>query len=67
MGANAAILVQLVLGLIDRAAAYGALLNKARAEGRDVSDAELDGLASDDDAWRQKQKDAIAKARAEGR
>lgn len=60
---NAALLVELLLGLIDRASAVGAIISKAQAEGRDVTDAELDGLAAGDDAAKIALAAAIAKAR----
>lgn len=47
---NLAILMQVLLPLLDRAGAIGALISKAQGEGRDVTDAELDALFSDDDA-----------------
>ena len=56
--------ITLLLGLIDRAAAVGAVINQARAEGRDVNEAELAQAFADDDAARERLKDAIAKARA---
>lgn len=55
---NSAIVIQLLLGLLDRATAIGALISKAQAEGRDISDAELDALAASDD----KARDALVKA-----
>lgn len=60
---NAAIAVDLILGLIDRAQAIGGLIAKAQAEGRDITDAELDGLAAGDDAARIALTAAIARAR----
>lgn len=60
---NATVVVTLLLGLLDRASQIGALLQKAQAEGRDVSDAELDALVVDDDAAKKALADAIAKAR----
>lgn len=44
-----------------------ALIEKARGEGRDVSDEELAELVSDDDAARTALDEAIARAQAEGR
>lgn len=61
MGAAAAI--QLLLGLLDRAAAIGQLLGKAKAENRDITEAELDALVADDDKARAALKAAIDKAR----
>ena len=64
MGTEVAI--TLLLGLLDRAAAYGALISQAKAEGREVSEAELDALASEDDQARKDLKAAIAKRKAGG-
>ena len=64
MGTDLAI--TLMLAFLDRAAAYGALISKARAEGRDVTDAELDELAREDDAARADLVAAIAKRKAGG-
>jgi len=64
--ANAAILINLLLGLLDRASTIGALFAKAQSEGRDITDAELDALVADDDAARAALDAAIAKARAGG-
>lgn len=59
-----AAIVSLVFGLIDRAASYAAVLNKAKAEGRDVTEAEIDSIVADDDKARTAERDAIARARA---
>lgn len=67
MGAGAVIAMDVVFGLLDRAMAYAAVVNKAKAENRDVSSEELDALAAADDAAKAKLDAAIAKARAEGR
>lgn len=64
MGTTVAI--DLLFGLLDRAAAVGALLKTAQSEGRDVTPAELDGLAAADDAARAALVVAIAKRRADG-
>jgi hypothetical protein len=61
---NTALAVDLILGLIDRANAIGGLIGKAQAEGRDITDAELDALAAGDDAAKIALAAAIAKARA---
>lgn len=53
----------LLLGLLDRAAAVGTVIAKAHAEGRDVTEAELQQAFADDDAARDRLRDAIAKAR----
>lgn len=65
MGAD--VLISLILGLLDRASAIGALLTKARSEGRDVTAAELDALKLTDDLARQALVDAIAVAKAAGK
>lgn len=64
---NAALAVQLLLGLLDRASAIGALLQKAQAEGRDITDEELDQAFADDSAERAKGQAVRDKAKAEGR
>ena len=65
MGTEAAIM--LLLGLLDRAAAWGAVIAKAQAEGRELTEAEVDEFVVADDAAAADQKAALAKARAEGR
>ena len=50
--ANIALLMQILLPLLDRAAQISELLNKAHGENRDISDAELDQLFADDDEAR---------------
>jgi len=47
---NALVLVQLLLQATTQVQQFGALLAKAHAEGRDVTDAELDTLVAADDA-----------------
>lgn len=47
---NALVLVQLLLQATTQVQQFGALLAKAHAEGRDVTDDELNGLVSADDA-----------------
>lgn len=59
---NAALLVDLLLGLLDRAAAIGGLLTKAKAEGRDVTSAELDALFAEDATAKAALQAAIDKA-----
>lgn len=61
---NALALTNLLLGLLDRQAQITALLNKAHAEGRDVTAEELDGLFADDAAARDQLAQAIAAAKA---
>ena len=60
---NATIAIQLLLGLLDRASAIGALISKARADKRDISDAELDALMAADDAARAALEKTIAAAK----
>lgn len=60
---NALALTNLLLGLLDRQAAITALLNKAHAEGRDVSNVELDDLVGDDDVARAQLQAAIDAAK----
>ena len=59
----AAAIVTLLLGLLDRAAAIGALLQKAQAEGRDVTTLELDALVAEDMVARAALVKAIADAK----
>lgn len=63
MGPNAVVALNLILGLIDRAAAIKALLDAAKAEGRDVTLAELDALVAADDLARAELVAAIQAAR----
>jgi len=62
-----ALALQLLLGLLDRASAWGAKVAQAQAEGRPLTEAEVDEFVAGDDAARVAQVAAIAKARAEGR
>ncbi len=59
--------VTLLLGLLDRAAALGALIAQARSENRDITAAELDSLRLADDTARDALVKAIADAKAAGR
>ena len=47
---NALLLTQLLLQAATQVQQFGALLAKAHAEGRDVTDAELNALVAADDA-----------------
>jgi hypothetical protein len=49
---NAALIAELLLKGLAAVQQYALLLEKSRAEGRDVSRAELDALFSDDDIAR---------------
>jgi RNA:NAD 2'-phosphotransferase (TPT1/KptA family) len=60
-------LVTLLLGIIERAAAVGSLINTARAQGRDISLEELEALTDADDKARSELQAAIARAKSEGR
>lgn len=60
-------LIDLILQWGARIASASALIMKARSEGRDVSEAELDALMADDDAARARQLEALQRAKDEGR
>jgi len=49
---NTEIALQLLVAALNNASKIGALIQNARAQGRDVSDAELDGLRKEDDLAR---------------
>lgn len=56
--------ITLLLQFMSRAQEVGALINKARSEGRDVSQAELDALVANDDAAKAALQQAIDAAKA---
>ena len=56
--------LQLLIQLLAQADAISRLIQTARNEGRDISEAEIDNLVMADDAARQALLDAIARARA---
>lgn len=60
---NAEVAVGLLIQLLGQANNLGALINKARIEKRDITDAELDGLAGGDDAARARLQAEIDKVR----
>ena len=60
---NAAIVIQLLLGLLDRASAISALIQTAQNEGRDITDAEMDAVVAADDAAKKSLQDTIDAAR----
>ena len=60
---NALLLLNVLIPLLDKANQIGVLLAKAHAEGRDVTDAELDALVAGDDAAKAALAAAILKAR----
>lgn len=59
--------LEILIQLIDRAAAASAIIKNARAEGRDVSSAELAKLRAEGDQALADLDAAIAQAKAEGR
>lgn len=61
---NAEILVTLLLGLVDRAAAVSALLGKAQAENRDVTLEEIDEAFTVEAVARAELQTAVDEARA---
>jgi hypothetical protein len=61
---SALIATNLLLGLLDRAAAIGSLLALAQAEGRDITAAELDTVFEADAAARAQLQSAIDAAKA---
>lgn len=67
MGAGAVAAINLLLGLLDRAAQISSVIQTAQSQGRDVTEAELDQLVAQDDAARAKLDQAIAAARAAGK
>jgi hypothetical protein len=64
---NALILLQLMIALTEQAQRLQLLLQTAARENRDVTDDELNNVASGDDAARAALQSAIARAKAEGR
>jgi hypothetical protein len=58
------LLLTLMIQMMSRAAEFGALITKARSEGRDVTEAELDALAANDDLMRAELQKAINEAKA---
>jgi len=60
---NTTAIIDLILSLVTRLQAAAELIRKARAEGRAITEDELDSLVADDDADRAKLVDAIAAAR----
>lgn len=55
--------LSLLIQLLSQADAISRLIQAARNEGRDLSDAELDALVAQDDVARQALVDAIARAK----
>lgn len=63
---NVDLAFELMLLILNRAASIGAMIARARSEGRDISPAELDGLRATDDAAKLKFQANIDAARAAG-
>jgi hypothetical protein len=61
------LVVSLLIASLTRANELGALITNARAQGRDVSTAELDAWRAKDDAMRATFQADIDRAKAEGR
>lgn len=61
---NAALAIQLLLQLLSQAQSLGTVIKRAREEGRDVTDEELDELAALDDSVRDALRAEIARQRA---
>ena len=61
---NVDLLLTLLITALNRASEIGMLIDKARREGRDVSEAELDALFAQDDAARAELQAAIDAAKA---
>jgi len=59
--------IGLLLSLLDRAAQWGAVVQKARSEGRTISDAEVNSFVALADESDLKLQAAIKAAKAEGR
>lgn len=64
---NAVVALELLIQLTLQLQKLAELIKVARAENRDITDAELDALAGEDDLARAALKVAIDKAKAEGR
>jgi hypothetical protein len=63
---NALLLIDMIFAGLDRIDRLKQLFGTARAEGRDVTDAELDALRAEDDAARDALAQLIASKRAAG-
>lgn len=60
---EAALIIQLILGLLDRATAIAQLLQTAQKEGRDITTEELDNLKREDEVARARLVVTIADAK----
>lgn len=63
---NIDLALTLIITLLNRSSEISALIQKARGEGRDLTNAELDGLVTADDVARADLEAAIAEKRAAG-
>lgn len=61
--ANIGLALNLLLSLLAKSSEISALINQARAEGRDITDEELAALGVKDDVAREALVEAIKKAR----
>jgi len=61
---NLLLAVNVLLPLLQQASTIGAMIQKAQAEGRDLTEAELNSIVAADDAAKAALAAAIAKARA---
>lgn len=61
---NATAIIDLILSLVSRLQAAASLIRQARAEGREITDAELDTLVAEDDSARADLVAAIEAAKA---
>lgn len=64
---EAAEAVKILLLFLNQASSWGAVMAKAQAEGRPISEAEIDAFYTENDVAMQNLAAAIAKAKAEGR
>lgn len=64
MGTGAALALNVIFGLLDRAAAISELIKTAQAEGRDITQAELDTLVSEDEVARAALVEAISRRKS---
>jgi hypothetical protein len=62
--ANINLALTLLISLLSKSQEISALIKQAKGEGRDISDAELDGLVAADDAARAELVAAIEAARS---
>lgn len=63
---NIDLALTLIITLLNRSTEISALIQKARGQGRDLTDAELDGLVTADDLARAELEEAIRARRAAG-